>query len=322
MDMVTLVLLCGAFVGAAVVGVPVAYYKWKDGKEDRKQKKELKKERKLEEDPNYRANEKMNQQIHQKLEQQGTILFQNVKDKQDTKRIRVREETTFDLESDYLFKGIVKVKMPDNTYTEDDIYLFQPRVYGMNGVQIGPKVDKKGHIYDENRYLIRLSSDSPIYSGTVERREAFSGIRFDYVKDTSSLQDELSPYIEIVLKKDENGHFIPVDKTDKKEMDLFRKYAMEREKYQIDQYAYLDDLLDRAEDTKAYFDELLKPDYAKPAYVVQPTREVREERKGPTAEDIQRRVTDYKMAQSIAEFQGTSLGHGPHPGGPGPRRRR
>ncbi len=320
MDMLTLVILVGAIVGGSSVALPVAYYKWRDGREERKKKREVKKMRKLEENPAYRAMEKKNQQIHNQLEKKGTILFQNVKDATDQKRVHVREETNFNLEKDILLKGKVRVKQPDNTFTEDTIYLFQPRVYGINGVQIGPKVDQLGHVYDTNRYLVRLEDGKAIYRGNVPRREVFSEIRFDYVKDAMNKEDELSSYIEIVLPKDEHGHFIPVDKQNKEEMALFRKYAMDREKYEIDQYDYLDNLLDMAEDTKDYFDELAKPDYAKPAYVIPESGVVERERKGPSSEDIRRRVTDYKMAQSIAETYGTTLGHGPHPG-PGPRRK-
>ena len=197
------------------------------------------------------------------LEHSGVLEFVNTENN-TRKSVSIKEATRFDIDQDVLLKGTVRVRLKDGRIAEDEIYLFEPRVYGANNVPIGPKLSKDGKLLDKLGYLLKVPGDSAIYRGHAPLREVFSGERFDYVRDSfyASESDPLKEFIDIEIPKDKNGNYIPVDKSDVQAMEAFKKYAREREEYHIDQHQYLDDLLEAAKDAKEMYDYINRPIYA------------------------------------------------------------
>ncbi len=209
--------------------------------------------------------------VNRAIQQSGIIQFINTKTNA-RKNISVNEQCSFDFEKDVLLRGVVRVRLKDGRIAEDDIYLFQPRVYGANGTAIGPKLNKTGALLDQNGYLVRVPGEDAIYRGYVPKREVMSGEIFDFVRDSvyADPNDPLKEFIDIEIPKDKDGNFIPVDKKDPAQIAAFKKYVTERKKYNIDQHSYLADLIDAAKDAKETYDYINRPRYAKPAVAPDP----------------------------------------------------
>ena len=232
----------------------------------KKIKKNLKKnkEYKQRHDKKYQERLKRTRELQKSLEKKRTAAFRNTKTGA-IKNVNINEMTDFDMKRDIILKGTVYIQNPNGGEpAKDTIYLFQPRVYGVNNVAIGPKLDKNGHLYDKNSYLLRTPGDPDIYSGYVPKREVKTGRQFDFVGDSANLQDNpLNGFINIVLDKDEKGNYIPLDKNDPAQMKEFNQYMAGREQ-KMNQDKYLDNLLSKAREAKEVYDEATKPRYAKP----------------------------------------------------------
>ncbi|MDE6292325.1 MAG: hypothetical protein K2L98_01445, partial [Bacilli bacterium] len=232
---------------------------------------------------------------------------------------------TFDMQNDVILKGKVYIQNPNGGEPAvDTIYLFQPRLYGVNNVQIGPKLDKNGHLYDKHSYLLRTPGSSDIYSGYVPRREVLTGRQFDYVSDSVNAQeDPLSNFIKIELEEDEKGNFIPLDKNNVAQMNEFKKYVELRQKHNIDQDRYLDGLLAKASEAREAYIKATKPQYAKPTnqqsreelQKVERARESREKREAQNRAYYDR-IAHMNMVDSAMHNYGLD-DHAQHIGVPG-----
>ncbi len=232
----------------------------------KKIKKNLKKNKEYNQrhDKKYQERLKRTRELQKALEKKRAAAFRNTKTGA-IKNVNINEMTDFDMKNDIILKGTVYIQNPNGGEpAKDTIYLFQPRVYGVNNVAIGPKLDKNGHLYDKNSYLLRTPGDPDIYSGYVPKREVKTGRQFDFVGDSANLQDNpLNGFINIVLDKDANGNYIPLDKNDPAQMKEFNQYMAGREQ-KMDQDKYLDKLLAKAKEAKEVYDEATKPRYARP----------------------------------------------------------
>lgn len=232
----------------------------------KKIKKNLKKNKEYNQrhDKKYQERLKRTRELQKALEKKRAAAFRNTKTGA-IKNVNINEMTDFDMKNDIILKGTVYIQNPNGGEpAKDTIYLFQPRVYGVNNVAIGPKLDKNGHLYDKNSYLLRTPGDPDIYSGYVPKREVKTGRQFDFVGDSANLQDNpLNGFINIVLDKDANGNYIPLDKNDPAQMKEFNQYMAGREQ-KMDQDKYLDKLLAKAKEAKEAYDEATKPRYARP----------------------------------------------------------
>ncbi|MDE5630159.1 MAG: hypothetical protein K2I70_01015, partial [Bacilli bacterium] len=213
---------------------------------------------------------------------------------------------------------------------------FQPRVYGVNNVSIGPKLDKNGHLYDKNSYLLRTPGDPDIYSGYVPKREILTGRQFDFVGDSANAKEHpLNGFINIVIEKDANGNFIPLDKNNKEEMRKFNNYIKMRREHNIDQDRYLDGLLAKASEAKEVYDENNKPRYARPTEEMsaEEMHKIERARASRAKKDAQNRayydriahmnmmdsaMHNYGLDDHAAHLPGAGM-MGPRPMGPGPR---
>ncbi len=223
------------------------------------------KEYKQRHDKKYQERLKRTRELKKSIEKKRSAAFKNTKTGA-IKNVNISEMNDFDMDKDIILKGTVYIQNPNGGEpAKDTIYLFQPRVYGVNNVAIGPKLDGNGHLYDKNSYLLRTPGDPDIYSGYFPKREVLSGRQFDFVGDSVNLQDNpLNGFINIVLDKDENGNYIPLDKNNVEQMNEFNRYVAMREQHNVDQDRYLDGLLAKASEAKEVYDEANRPRYARP----------------------------------------------------------
>lgn len=265
MDPVTIA-VCGviALVAIPTVSKLALYGAVKLGKKIKMSLKE-RKAYKLRHNEKYQNKLKRTREVKRAIESRRAVAFKNTKTGA-IKNVNINEISSFNFDKDVILKGTVYVANPNGGEpAQDTIYLFQPRVYGGNNVSIGPKIDKNGHLYDNNSYLLRTPGDPDIYSGYVPKREVISGREFDYVSDSFNKgNDPLNNFINIVIEKDVNGRYIPLNKNNVEEMEKFRKYIQKRQEQNIDQNMYLDGLLAKAQLAKAKYDEATKPRFAKP----------------------------------------------------------
>lgn len=291
-------------------------------------------------DKKYQERMRKTREAKRAIERRRAISFKNTKTGA-VKNVNVNEKNDFDLEKDVILKGKVIVQNPNGGEPAvDTIYLYQPRLYGMNNVSIGPKLDKKGHLYDENSYLLRTPGDPDIYRGYVPRREVMTGRTFDFVGNSANANlGDLEGFINIEIPKDEKGNFIPLDKKNAKEMAEFKSYIEKQSKRKVSQDAYLDSLISQAESARAAYLEANKPRYAKPTQTasredmqkVNKARESqfkREAQKNAIADRVQRgamaeyveknygvRVPEARMGGGMPMGSGPR-GQGGNPGGP------
>lgn len=265
MDPVTAFLLIVAGLAVAPKALPLMAYGAVNLVKNLKKKYAKHKKRKQRRDKKLQAKVANTKEVNRIIQKSGIMEFINTKTRQ-AKKVSVKESSSFDMEKDVLLHGVVRIRLKDGRIAEDDIYLFQPRVYSANDVVIGPKISKTGALMNENSYLIKLPGEDAIYHGYTPKREVLSGERFDFVRDGAYADqaDPLKEFIDIEIPKDKNGNYIPVDKNDPVQMQAFKKYVEERKKYNIDQQAYLEDLVEAAKDAKATYDYINRPRYAKP----------------------------------------------------------
>ncbi len=335
MDPVTLVVI--GVVGLALAPIAGKLAVYGVTKAFNKIRKSLKKrkEYRLRHNKQYQEKLKRTREAQRAIEKKRAVAFKNTKTG-EIKNVNINEINTFDSNKDIILKGKVIVQNPNGgAPAEDIIYLFQPRVFGMNNVPIGPKLDKNGHLYDSNAYLLRTPGDPDIYRGYVPRREVLSGRQFDYVSDSVNANlGKLKGFINIELQKDEKGNFIPLDKNNVQEMNEFKRYIQMQQSKSISQDEYLDSLLAKATESYEAYREAHKPRYAKPTeeVSVEEMQKVEKSRESQAKREAQKdayydRITHMNMMDSVMHnynldehadhLPGVGM-FGPGPMGPGP----
>lgn len=309
----------------------------------KKIKKSLKKRKEYKQRHNKKYQEKLKRtrDLQRSIEKRRTTSFRNTKTG-DLKNVNINELNTFDIKKDIILKGTVYIQNPNGGEpAKDTIYLFQPRVYGVNNVPIGPKIDKAGHLYDKNSYLLRTPGDPDIYSGYVPKREVLTGRQFDFVGDSVNVQENpLNGFINIEIEKDANGNFIPLDKNNAEEMRQFKNYIKMRQEHNVDQNRYLDGLLAKASEAKEVYDEINRPRYARPTEEMSESElhrveKARASRAKKAAQDrayyeriahmnmMDSAMHNYGLDDHAAHLPGAGMmgpgPMGPRPMGPGPR---
>jgi len=336
MDPVTVVVIGVVTLAAAPFLGKLALYGAMQG--IKKIKKTIKKKREYHQrhDKKYQARLKKTRDLQRSIEKRRTTSFRNTKTG-EVKNVNINEINTFDMSKDIILKGTVYIQNPNGGEpAKDTIYLFQPRVYGVNNVPIGPKTDKNGHLYDKNSYLLRTPGSNDIYSGYVPKREVLSGRQFDFVGDSANLQDNpLNGFINIEIEKDANGNFIPLDKNNAEAMREFNNYVRMRQQHNVDQDRYLDGLVAKAIEAKEVYDEINKPRYARPTEQMSDSdmHKIEKARASRAKRDAQNRayydriahmnmldsaMHDYGLDDHAAHLPGAGM-IGPRPMGPGPR---
>lgn len=336
MDPVTLVVIGVAALALGPVAAKLALYGAIQGV--KKIKKTLKKRKEYKQRHNKKFQERLKKtrELQKSIEKRRSTSFTNTKTGA-VKNVNINELNTFDMQNDIILKGTVYIQNPNGGEpAKDTIYLFQPRVYGVNNVPIGPKLDKDGHLYDKNSYLLRTPGDPNIYSGYVPKREVMTGRQFDFVGDSVNVQESpLNGFINIEIEKDANGNFIPLDKNNAEEMNKFRNYIRMRQNRDFDQDRYLDNLLAKAKEAKEVYDEMNRPRYARPTEQMsdEEIQRVERSRASRARREAQNRayydrlahmnmldsaMHDYGLDDHAAHLPGAGM-MGPRPMGPGPR---
>lgn len=334
MDPVTLVVLGIVTLAVAPKVGSLAIYGGMKLVKSIKKKMKKRKEYKLRHNKKYQEKLKNTRAAQRAIEQRRAMTFKNTKTGA-VKNVNIREENNFDMNKDIILKGKVKVQNTDGSIAEDIIYLFQPRVFGLNNVPIGPKLDKNGHLYDNNAYLLRTPGDPDIYSGYFPKREVLTGRQFDFVSDSVNANlGNLKGFIDIVIEKDDKGNFIPLDKNNVQEMNEFKRYIQMQSTKSKTQDQYLDDLVSKANDSYEAYREANKPRYAKPTEQMseEEIHKIQKSRASQAKREAQKnayydRIAHMNMMDSVMHDHGLDehAAHlpgagmmGPRPMGPGP----
>lgn len=196
------------------------------------------------------------------------VTFQDLKSK-EAKKINAVVKTACDFEKDKIFRGKLKVHTSSGSVTEDDIYLYQPRMYSTSGVCLGPKYSKNGNLSDKNTYLAKNPTTGSIMNTYIPKREVVSGLEYDFVKKSvNSRTDDISKFIEIEIPQDEFGNFIPVDLLNNQaEIERFRNYVTYFQENMQDPFEYFKARIEYAGAALEKYYEQTKPEYARPAAV-------------------------------------------------------
>lgn len=247
-----------AALGLANLGIKI-YDKIKEVRKN--QRKKSKKYQKINEEK---------EAVYKSLIKDHNMEFTSI-DKKTRRKFNVTEIVNFDEKKDKLYHGKLVIKGQDGKVIEDDIYLFQPRVYA-NDVLLGPCYTKKGSLSDKFGYTAKIPGTNEYFTGYVPKREFMSGRQFDYVNSSIHNNSEnIKQFINIVIPQDESGNYIPVDLSDKKELESLRQYVIARTEYGVDPDEYLDSRLKMAEESYQQWKIDTRPKYA------EPIREVSEE---------------------------------------------
>lgn len=312
MDVVTFVFLAILGIAIAPKVLPKMFY-WslkavmQVVKMIDKTKKEYRKRNKK-----YQDKMKKKQKLFQSLRNRVVQKFTNLRDKSE-RDIEIDEIRAFDSSKDILLRGKMRIRMPDGSITEDDIYLFQPRIYAGDKL-LGPRMDEKGHLCNQHCYAIVDNKTNEVYSTYIPKREISTGVAFDYVSSgaTNNLK-HLKNFIDIEINQDEKGNYIPVDLNDINELKRYRDYIMVR-KNQIDPYEFLMERRKWAEESYEDYCARNAPDYAKP--IEQPT-EAQIRRAQRDEEDREKRERDQENYYRHLRMRPPRPGMGTPPGGPG-----
>ncbi len=142
-------------------------------------------------------------------------------------------------ENSTIFKGRVRVKdLKEGKTIEKDLYFYFPDLYvGAKKIPIKPNLSTTGHLVDEAPYLIRNSKDGKYYTTIVPMAECYTGIEFDFIKDSKvgpnlsrieKSQQKLSDYISVELVRDHVDDFVPVNFNDPMQKKAYEDYLAER----------------------------------------------------------------------------------------------
>lgn len=214
-------------------------------------------------DKEYQAKLAEKRAVMQTIDKPHAVRFSSVKG-HGTKDFNVTEVVKFDENKDKLYHGILKIRLQDGSIEEDHVFLFQPRVYSSNNVLVGPKLTKEGHLSDKNCYLAKEPGTQEIFRGYVPKREFMSGMPFDYVNSSVNVNSgNLKEFISIEIPQDSQGNYIPMDFTNKKELQLLREYVKARTSKPSAAYEFIEDRirLATASMEKYFIDN--RPKYAK-----------------------------------------------------------
>lgn len=205
-------------------GAAIAYHLITEGKKKKAKKMLVKKARKYLKDKNYRHKVDKERALIQALNRSNNIKFTNASGTRSV-NINVKTITDFDESKEIILRGKLHFRLPNSQVVTQPIFLFQPRCETADGKKVGPILTKKGRLYDQNPYLVKMPDTGEIVRSYVPKREVVSGMNFDFVQGSANFQDEsLKRFLYIELETDENGNYIPVDLNDPKQLVGFRKY--------------------------------------------------------------------------------------------------
>ena len=150
--------------------------------------------------------------------------------------LKVTQSAHVTPENSTIFKGKVRVVDLRNGGVEinKDMYFYFPDLYvGDKKIPVKPNLSTCGHLVDEAPYLIKSGKDGKYYTTIVPLAEAYSGIEFDFIKDSKvgpnlskveASQKKLSDYISVELVRDAADDFIPVDFSDPVQKKAYEDY--------------------------------------------------------------------------------------------------
>lgn len=231
-------------------------------------------------------NPKISRQIEEihKLQQleyvNETATFKNVDSSKPSKDFSFIRDNSFNPSEDKFIHGTLWTLDEDGQKHQEDIYLYQPIIYGKNNVKLGPRTSlaTKERIIDgrkekviDHEYIAAnapyaLNESGNIYYGYFPKREVASNMPFDFdhkslfsfkercgsisgnspeeIKNSSKIQN----YIQIDLDRDENGNYKVVDMFNREELEKFSEYIKKHEK--IDSVEYYQGKLNIAESAR------------------------------------------------------------------------
>lgn len=245
-------LIIAGFVAAPVVAKTVAMGVMKYI-EHRKKKKIIKEKRRMLTDKNYRERMLKQKKLSSALDNKNTITFRNGKTGRSV-GITVKQDNKGD---QLILKGTLRCKCSDGVIRSETIYLYQPKITTLKGVQVGPLTTKDGHLRDTSVYAVKLPDTGEIATAYVPKREVVSGLNYDLVRGSKNFQEpRLSSYIDIEIPKDAQGNYIPVDLTNPTEAQEFKKYVERHKKHAHGADGYFGNIYGEAERSAAKGPEL------------------------------------------------------------------
>lgn len=213
--------------------------------------KSLKKKKKIrmKNDKSFQKQQLKEKGLEDNLGKKVGVRFFNSKSKTSQKMSVVMDKGC-DIDDDIILKGTITVKGTNGLVIKEPIYLFQPELFNSKGQKLGPVKNKDGTLTDDNPYFVRMQNGE-VGRGYALKREVTSGMCFDFVKGSVHSQiPGLERYLSIDIPRDEKGNYIPMDTSDPKELQAFKKYIESRQKLE-NVGNYLHYLIETAQEAKA-----------------------------------------------------------------------
>lgn len=262
----------GPTVGKILIGS--IYNAVSKGAEDRKIIKELAENLRTS-NPEYLSAEERRMRAVTSRDVNEDISFDNIASGQN-KEFTLKRRNVFENEMDAVLHGKLKYVDSNGKVQMEDIYCYQPRLYGKGGVLLGPRKADNGSVLATGTYA--CSDQSGTYKGYIPKREIASNMQMDFdiksshpflrrfpdqVKlDSETIQDnrKIQNYIQVDFDRDENGNYKVVDLSKKEERDKLETYIEKHARINSIEY-----YLRKIRIAKVHLYEYLKEN--KPAYI-------------------------------------------------------
>ena len=214
---------------AGVIAVPSVLgsiaYAIKQGAKTRKAKKNLKRINKQNNDPKYKKQVAKERELERKMTSKTSLTFRSKKTKTTSDVVVNRVEDTAVI-NQVVIKGVMKCQCPDGVVRAETIYLMQPKYKTSDGAPVGPFLNGSGHLPAEAPYAVQDAQTGELLRADMPKVEAISGIPFDYVTGSKSFGDEsLRTILSVDVPRDKKGNIVPVDFSDKKQLEDFKAYT-------------------------------------------------------------------------------------------------
>lgn len=241
MDPDTLLILAGLGLSISPFIIKNAFFAAADKIIEKKEHDKIMKP--IKENVYYEAHPELKSKEEQELAKLTTrkvaepVYFKSVSTRK-TKKFSLFRTNLFDDKEDILIHGKLKTIGNYGKVHVEDIYAYQPRLYGKNGVILGPRKSENGNILSEGTYACRDNGE--IFCGYVPKREVASNVPMDFdiksphsfaerFPEQRSLPEEeakenikIQRFIQVEWDKDAQGNFKVVDLKNEQE---FKKYA-------------------------------------------------------------------------------------------------
>lgn len=326
----------GPAVGRFLLGS--AYNAATKGAEDRKIRKELAENMKAS-NPSYLSAEEKRIRAVTSTDVNEVISFINIASR-NKKNFSFKRRNIFEDRIDPVLHGKIKFVDGDGQVQIEDIYCYQPRLYGKGGVLLGPRTTANGSIVANGTYA--CSDVSGTYTGYVPKREIASNMQMDFdIKSPHSFVErfpeqakldndkvldnrKIQKFIQVDFDRDANGNYKVVDLNKAEERQKLEAYIEKHARINSVEY-YLQKIRTARVHLYKYL-KATKPDYLPPVNIM--TEDLMKVEKKKKADQDKMIETMCKLAQiqyDEARFGITPYGsqrnmplHGPHGHGPRP----